>query len=77
MMTEPFRIEIEPDEDAWHACAPALIKFGAATWGKTREEALQNIRQVIEMVVADLREADGRQLDDADAYDTLININHN
>lgn len=57
MTTYTFRIEVEPDEDAWHAYCPALVKYGGATWGETREDALQNIRQVIEMVVADLLEA--------------------
>lgn len=54
---DPFRIEVEPDEDAWHAYCPALVKYGGATWGKTREEALRNIRQVVEMVITDLAEA--------------------
>jgi predicted RNase H-like HicB family nuclease len=56
MTTYPFHIEVEPDEDAWHAYCPALEKHGAATWGETRDEALENIRQVIEMVVTDLAE---------------------
>jgi predicted RNase H-like HicB family nuclease len=57
MTTYTFRIEVEPDEDAWHAYCPALERFGAATWGATREEALQNIREVIELVISDLVEA--------------------
>ena len=57
MTTYPFHIEVEPDEDAWRAYCPALEKHGAATWGKTRDEALENIRQVVEMVVTDLAEA--------------------
>lgn len=56
MTTYTFRIEVEPDEDAWHAYCPALVQYGGATWGETREEALENIRQVVEMVVADLRQ---------------------
>jgi predicted RNase H-like HicB family nuclease len=48
---------VEPDDDAWHACCPALEQYGGATWGATREEALQNIREVIQLVVADLTEA--------------------
>lgn len=54
---DPFRIVVEPDGDAWHAYCPALERHGAATWGKTRDEALENIRQVVEMVVTDLAEA--------------------
>ena len=43
---------IEPDEDAegnpaWHAYCPALVNIGAATSGRTREEALKNINQVV------------------------------
>ena len=72
MLTEPFRIEIEPDEDAWHAYAPALVAYGGATWGKTREEALQNIRQVIEMVVADICELnDGEFVGSTRHHDAL------
>ena len=56
MTTYTFRVEVEPDEDAWHAYCPALVKYGGATWGETREDAMKNIRQVIEMVVADLLE---------------------
>ncbi len=56
MTTELCRIEVEPDDDAWHAYCPALVRYGGATWGATRDEALENIRQVIEMVVADLSE---------------------
>ena len=62
MTTDPFRIEVEPDEDVWHAFCPALEKHGAATWGETRDEALENIRQVIELVVADLLETGERSL---------------
>ena len=58
---EPFRIVVEPDGDAWHASCPALEKYGAATWGETRDEALENILQVVELVVADLLE--GRRVE--------------
>jgi len=44
-----FRIVIEPDEDVFHAYCPALK--GASTWGSTKEEAIKNIQEVIEMVV--------------------------
>jgi predicted RNase H-like HicB family nuclease len=30
--------------------------LGGATWGKTREEALKNIQEVIEMIVEELAE---------------------
>jgi predicted RNase H-like HicB family nuclease len=51
-----FRVVVEPDEDAWHAYCPALVRHGGATWGRTREEALANIAEVVHLVVASLRE---------------------
>lgn len=51
-----FRIVVEPDEDRWRAYAPALEHLGAATWGHTRQEALRHIREVLEMIVAELIE---------------------
>lgn len=42
---------IEPDEGRWLARVPALEEKGAATWGATQEEALQNIREVLEMTL--------------------------
>ena len=60
MTTYTFQVVVEPDEDAWHAYCPALVRQGAATWGATKEEALANIREVVELVVADLIEAGER-----------------
>jgi predicted RNase H-like HicB family nuclease len=54
--TYTFKIVVEPDENRWRAYHPALEAQGAATWGYTREEALQNIREVLEMIVAELVE---------------------
>lgn len=54
MTTYTFKIVIEPDEDRWRAYCPALEEQGAATWGYTRQEALQHIREVLEMIVAEL-----------------------
>lgn len=56
MKTYVFRVVVEPDEDRWHAYYPVLEKYGAATWGYTQEQALNNIREVVEMVVEELRE---------------------
>jgi predicted RNase H-like HicB family nuclease len=61
LTTYMFRVVVEPDGDAWHAYCPALKSHGAATWGRTRAEALQHIREVVEMVVAELIE-DGEPL---------------
>jgi predicted RNase H-like HicB family nuclease len=52
--TYTFKVVVEPDEDRWRAYCPALEDQGAATWGYTREEALQHIREVLEMIVAEL-----------------------
>ena len=51
-----FRVVVEPDEDRWFAYCPALEKYAATTWGYTRDEALQHIREVVEMIVEELIE---------------------
>jgi predicted RNase H-like HicB family nuclease len=56
LTTYTFKIVVEPDEDRWRAFCPALEAQGAATWGNTREEALQHIREVLEMIVAEMVE---------------------
>jgi predicted RNase H-like HicB family nuclease len=55
--TYTFKVVVEADEDRWRAYCPALEAQGASTWGYTREEALQHIREVLEMIVAELVEA--------------------
>ena len=50
-------VEEDPFDDgrmAYHAYCPALK--GASTWGYTREEALKNIREVIEMTIESMKE---------------------
>ncbi len=59
MKTYTFKIIVAQDffEDgtpAYHAYAPALK--GAATWGYTKEEAVKNIQEVIQMVVESMAE---------------------
>lgn len=49
-------VTLEPDENVWRAYVPALESRGAATWGHTRDEALQNIQQVVQMVVEEMLE---------------------
>jgi predicted RNase H-like HicB family nuclease len=56
-----FRVVLEPDQDVWRAYIPELESKGAATWGKDKEEALRNIREVAQMVIESLL-ADGEQL---------------
>jgi predicted RNase H-like HicB family nuclease len=57
-----FKVVVEDDEHAdgrkaFHAYCPELESAGAATWGDTREEALKNIGEVLQMVVEELLEA--------------------
>ncbi len=61
MKTYSFKVVLEPDEDAagnvaWFACCPALESVGGAASGRTRDEALQNINQVIRMIVQEFVE---------------------
>ena len=56
MKTYNFKVVLEPDEDfdgnpAWFAYCPALESMGGATSGRTREEALQKINEVVRMIV--------------------------
>jgi predicted RNase H-like HicB family nuclease len=48
---------LEPDEDVWRAYVPELESRGAATWGATKEEALRNIQEVLQMLVEDFLES--------------------
>ena len=68
MKTYSLKIVVEPDEDAlgnpaWHAYCPALESLGAATSGRTREEALKNINEVIYAIVQEFIE-EGKPLPD-------------
>jgi predicted RNase H-like HicB family nuclease len=51
-----FPIAIEQDDNAWRAYIPELEARGAATWGKTKEEALKNIQEVAQMVIEEMLE---------------------
>ena len=56
MTTYIVQVVVERDEDAWRAFIPDLERQGAATWGRTREEALRNIQEVAQMVIEELVE---------------------
>jgi len=61
MKTYSFKVVAEPDEDAqgnpaWHAVCPALESVGGATSGRTQEEALSNINEVVRMIVQEFIE---------------------
>ncbi len=61
MKTYSFKVVVEPDQDgagnpAWYAYCPALESIGGATSGRTREEALKNINEVVHMIVQEFIE---------------------
>jgi len=56
MKSYVFKIVVEQDEERWFAYCPALRKYGATTWGYTKEEAYKNIKEVVEMVIDELVE---------------------
>jgi predicted RNase H-like HicB family nuclease len=56
MVTYLFPVKLEEAENAWHVCVPELEAKGAATWGRTKEEALRNIQEVMQMIVEELLE---------------------
>jgi predicted RNase H-like HicB family nuclease len=58
-MTYTYRVIIEPDEDAYHAYAPALP--GCHTWGATVDEARAMARDAIDVYVRSLI-ADGKEV---------------
>jgi predicted RNase H-like HicB family nuclease len=61
METYRFQVIIEQDEDGLYvADVPALL--GCHTQGKTFEEALENIREVIGMCIQEMRE-DGQTIE--------------
>src|SRR5512143_1026880 len=58
MIPYTFHVVVEPDGGTGHVYyCPALMRRGDATWGETHEEALSNIREAVERVIADLIEA--------------------
>lgn len=56
MKTYIFRVKVEQDQDRWVAYSPELKDKGGATWGKTRDEALKNLQEVIRLVLEDMVE---------------------
>ena len=51
-----FRVLLERDGDGWFIYAPALDKWGGATWGATKEQALERIYEVVELILQELAE---------------------
>ena len=64
MKTYSFKVVLEkdkwpddPDEKAvWRAYIPALEHKGAASWGYTEKEALENLKNAVELLVEHLLE---------------------
>lgn len=64
MKTYVFRVVLEedrwPDEPksqaVWRAYVPILEDRGVATFGETRQEALKNLQEVLEMVIESMLE---------------------
>lgn len=53
LKTYVFEIKVEQNDDGrWSADCPILP--GCATWGRTRSEALHNIREAVEGYVTDM-----------------------
>jgi len=47
----------EPDEKAiWRAYIPVLESKGAASWGNTKEEALENLKNAVDLIIEYMRE---------------------
>ena len=71
MKTYTFRVVVEPDEGGYHAYCPALRSLGAVTQGATKEEALKNIHEVVQMIMDEIRE-DGLPLPSTPSGDISI-----
>ena len=61
MTNYAFKLVVEPDQyddgrPAFRAYCPAVASIGAWTSGDTREEAIENVRQVLRMIVYELKD---------------------
>ena len=76
MKTYTFKVVLEPDQDAegnpaWHAYCPALVGIGAATSGRTKDEALARINELVHMIVEEFIE-EGKALPDGPPDDVAV-----
>ena len=56
MKTYVFPVQLTEESDGrWSATCPSFS--GCATWGATKEVALRNIREAVELYVSDLQDA--------------------
>jgi predicted RNase H-like HicB family nuclease len=53
LTTYQFTVVLEPDEDGFHAYAPALP--GCHSWGATLDDASAHITEAIELHVEEMR----------------------
>ena len=65
MTTYVFNVSFERDGDGWRAFYAPLEHTGASTWGKTQEEALQHIEEVLSMIVEEFAE-EGKEIPTAE-----------
>ncbi|MEA2054340.1 MAG: type II toxin-antitoxin system HicB family antitoxin [Candidatus Thermoplasmatota archaeon] len=56
MKTYTFKAIVEKDEGKWVSYVPELKDKGGASWGRTKEEALKNLEEVIRLVLEDMAE---------------------
>lgn len=71
MKTYLFRVVVEPDDDRWVAYCPALEEKGGATWGRTYEEALENIQVAVRLTIESMR-AHGESIPDGPEQDVRV-----
>jgi len=48
-----LRIVVVRDEHRWRAYCPEFEADGASTWGRTRQEAVRHIREVLDMIAGE------------------------
>ena len=73
MKTYKFKVVVDPDDERFHAYCPALEDRGASTWGRTREEALKHIDEVVQLVVDSMAEH-GERLPDESTDDVEVTV---
>lgn len=56
MKTYIFPIRLEESDGAFHVSVPGMEHLGAVTWGRTRDEALRNIQEVVQMIAEEMLE---------------------
>ena len=61
MTTYVFQVSLEPDGEGWRAFYAPLEHIGASTWGKTQEEAIKHIHEVLSLIVDELLE-EGKEI---------------